>query len=96
MPLSAPMDLVPARLLERTKEGKLNFFITATKLGAIVGGQTSCKVQEVKIFEKYLPPDVDIVSCHSLHGPTVNPAGQPLVCEPLTELCTRQLMCCTS
>ncbi|PUU78196.1 hypothetical protein B9Z19DRAFT_1084509 [Tuber borchii] len=51
----------------------------STKLGAIVGGQTSCKAQEVKIFEKYVPPDVDIVSCHSLHGPTVNPAGQPLV-----------------
>ncbi|CUS11705.1 unnamed protein product [Tuber aestivum] len=52
---------------------------TATKLGAIVGGQTSCKAPEVKIFEKHLPPDVDIVSCHSLHGPTVDPAGQPLV-----------------
>ena len=30
-------------------------------------------------FEKYLPPDVDIVSCHSLHGPGVDPRGQPLV-----------------
>ena len=30
-------------------------------------------------FEKYLPPDVDIVSCHSLHGPAINPQGQPLV-----------------
>ncbi|PWW75525.1 Prephenate dehydrogenase [Tuber magnatum] len=51
----------------------------STKLGAIVGGQTSCKAPEVKTFEKHLPPDVDIVSCHSLHGPTVDPAGQPLV-----------------
>ncbi|KAG0638960.1 hypothetical protein HOY80DRAFT_1076168 [Tuber brumale] len=51
----------------------------STKLGAIVGGQTSCKAPEIKAFEKYLPPDVDIVSCHSLHGPTVDPAGQPLV-----------------
>jgi prephenate dehydrogenase len=54
--------------------------ITATKLNAIVGGQTSCKAPEIAAFEKHLPPDVDIVSCHSLHGPGVNPKGQPLVC----------------
>ncbi|KAF2086674.1 prephenate dehydrogenase [Saccharata proteae CBS 121410] len=51
----------------------------STKLGAIVGGQTSCKAPEIAAFEKHLPTDVDIVSCHSLHGPTVNPKGQPLV-----------------
>ena|ERR1700753_1546665 len=51
----------------------------ATKLGAIVGGQTSCKAPEIAAFEKHLPPDVAIVSCHSLHGPGVNPKGQPLV-----------------
>lgn len=53
--------------------------IVATKLGAIVGGQTSCKAPEIAAFEKHLPKDVDIVSCHSLHGPGVNPKGQPLV-----------------
>lgn len=52
----------------------------ATKLGAIVGGQTSCKAPELAAFDKHLPPDVEIVSCHSLHGPKVNPKGQPLVC----------------
>jgi prephenate dehydrogenase (NADP+) len=52
----------------------------ATKQGAIVGGQTSCKAPEIAAFEKYLPSDVDIVSCHSLHGPKVDPRGQPLVC----------------
>ncbi|OKL57247.1 putative prephenate dehydrogenase [Talaromyces atroroseus] len=36
----------------------------STKVGAIVGGQTSY---------------VEIISCHSLHGPKVNPKGQPLV-----------------
>lgn len=51
----------------------------ASKLGAIVAGQTSVKEPEIKAFEAYLPPDVHIVSCHSLHGPMVNPAGQPLV-----------------
>jgi len=51
----------------------------STKLGAIVGGQTSCKTPELAAFEKHLPPDVEIVSCHSLHGPKVDPKGQPLV-----------------
>ncbi|KAI9740710.1 MAG: prephenate dehydrogenase (NADP(+)) [Claussenomyces sp. TS43310] len=51
----------------------------STKQGAIVGGQTSCKAPEIAAFEKHLPADVDIVSCHSLHGPNVDPKGQPLV-----------------
>ncbi|CAK7242333.1 MAG: prephenate dehydrogenase (NADP(+)) [Sporothrix thermara] len=52
---------------------------TATKQGAIVGGQTSCKDPEIKAFEEFLPDDVQIVSCHSLHGPSVDTHGQPLV-----------------
>lgn len=51
----------------------------ATKVGAIVAGQTSVKAPEKTAFEKYLPSDVHIVSCHSLHGPNVSPLGQPLV-----------------
>ncbi|KAK0191362.1 hypothetical protein F5146DRAFT_930180 [Armillaria mellea] len=51
----------------------------STKLNAIVAGQTSVKAPEKAAFEKYLPADTSIVSCHSLHGPTVNPVGQPLV-----------------
>lgn len=47
---------------------------------AVVAGQTSVKAPEKEAFEKYLPEDVHIVSCHSLHGPTVNSVGQPLVC----------------
>ncbi|KAL2760926.1 hypothetical protein ACRALDRAFT_2031908 [Sodiomyces alcalophilus JCM 7366] len=54
----------------------------STKLGAIVGGQTSCKDPEIKAFERHLPIDVDIVSCHSLHGPGVDPHNQPLVIIP--------------
>lgn len=38
------------------------------------------KAAEKVSFEKWLPSDVSIVSCHSLHGPTVSPVGQPLVC----------------
>ena len=51
----------------------------STKMGAIVGGQSSTKAPEIAAFEKHLPADVEIVSCHSLHGPNVNPKGQPLV-----------------
>ncbi|KAF7968199.1 hypothetical protein HWV62_31619 [Athelia sp. TMB] len=51
----------------------------STKYNAVVAGQTSVKAPEKAAFEKYLPEDVHIVSCHSLHGPTVSPLGQPLV-----------------
>ena len=51
----------------------------STKVGAIVAGQTSVKAPEREAFETYLPRDVYIVSCHSLHGPHVDPRGQPLV-----------------
>lgn len=54
-------------------------FGPSTKQGAIVGGQTSTKAPEIAAFEAHLPADVDIISCHSLHGPGVNPKGQPLV-----------------
>ena len=57
----------------------VEMFGPATKVGAIVAGQTSVKEPEIKAFESFLPPDVHIVSCHSLHGPSVNPQGQPLV-----------------
>ncbi|EGW35421.1 uncharacterized protein SPAPADRAFT_58638 [Spathaspora passalidarum NRRL Y-27907] len=51
----------------------------SSKFGAIIGGQTSCKAPEIAAFEKYLPPDTEIISVHSLHGPKVDPTGQPLV-----------------
>lgn len=54
----------------------------ATKMGAIVSGQTSVKAPERAAFEKYLPSDVSIISIHSLHGPTVAPDGQALVSAP--------------
>ncbi|TZF81725.1 prephenate dehydrogenase [Pedobacter sp. BS3] len=51
----------------------------ATKYGAIVGGQTSVKHPEIEAFETYLPKDVNIVTCHSLHGPGFSTAGQQLI-----------------
>ncbi|CCF59246.1 hypothetical protein KAFR_0G02120 [Kazachstania africana CBS 2517] len=51
----------------------------STKLGSIVGGQTSCKNDEIKAFEKYLPEDIEIITIHSLHGPKISTEGQPLV-----------------
>ncbi|KXN83300.1 putative prephenate dehydrogenase [NADP(+)] [Leucoagaricus sp. SymC.cos] len=51
----------------------------STKVNAVVAGQTSVKAPEKAAFEAHLPKDVHILSCHSLHGPTVSPVGQPLV-----------------
>ncbi|KAJ1982609.1 prephenate dehydrogenase (NADP(+)) [Dimargaris xerosporica] len=51
----------------------------ATKVGAIVGGQTSVKTPEIAAFERHLPADVHIVTMHSLHGPNIDTPGQPLV-----------------
>ncbi|OAL27919.1 hypothetical protein AYO22_03264 [Fonsecaea multimorphosa] len=74
----------------------------STKVGAIVGGQTSCKAPELAAFDKYLPADVEIVSCHSLHGPAVDPTGQPLVViqhrasKKSVDLCVRILSCLNS
>lgn len=60
--------------------------IQATKVHAVVAGQTSVKAPEKVAFEKHLPSDVHIVSCHSLHGPSVSPVGQPLVSDFPTSL----------
>ena len=74
----------------------------STKVGAIVGGQTSCKAPELAAFDKYLPSDVEIVSCHSLHGPSVDPRGQPLVIiqhrasQQSVDLCVKVLSCLQS
>ncbi|CAG8552056.1 15233_t:CDS:10, partial [Acaulospora colombiana] len=73
--IAAPGSSDVASFLNSTADA----LVEATKLGAIVAGQTSVKEPEIKAFEKYLPEDVHIVSCHSLHGPTVDPRGQPLV-----------------
>ncbi|OMH83917.1 Prephenate dehydrogenase [NADP(+)] [Zancudomyces culisetae] len=48
------------------------------KVGAIVGGQTSVKSPEVEAFYEHLPADVNIVTMHSLHGPTADTTGQTL------------------
>lgn len=51
-------------------------FGPSMRIGSIACGQTSVKDPEIKAFEKYLPDDVNIVTCHSLHGPSVNPKNQ--------------------
>ncbi|KAJ3382372.1 prephenate dehydrogenase (NADP(+)) [Lobulomyces angularis] len=51
----------------------------STKANSIVAGQTSVKEPEILAFEKFLPEDVNIVTCHSLHGPNVSPKNQTLV-----------------
>jgi prephenate dehydrogenase (NADP+) len=53
-----------------------------TKNGAIVAGQTSVKHPEIEAFEKYLPKDSHIITCHSLHGPGFDPKGQKMIVIP--------------
>jgi prephenate dehydrogenase (NADP+) len=65
---------VPAETIDKTVE----YSGRSVKQGAIVSGQTSVKTPEVKAFEEYLPKDVNIVPCHSLHGPTVEPPARTL------------------
>ncbi|KAH0542858.1 prephenate dehydrogenase (NADP(+)) [Glutinoglossum americanum] len=60
-------------------DGVVAMYGPSTKQGAIVGGQTSCKAPEIEAFERHMPGDVEIVTCHSLHGPNVDSEGQPLV-----------------
>ncbi|KAJ1555507.1 prephenate dehydrogenase (NADP(+)) [Cladochytrium tenue] len=57
-------------------------YARSTKRFGIVGGQTSSKAQELRAFEQHAPADVSIVSMHSMHGPAVDPAGQPLAVIP--------------
>jgi prephenate dehydrogenase (NADP+) len=52
------------------------------KFGAVVSGQTSVKHPEIMAFEEFLPVDVQIFTCHSLHGPAFSTEGQKLVIIP--------------
>lgn len=56
----------------------ISLYAPSSKFGAILGGQTLCKEPEVEAFRQYSPPDTKIITLHSLHGPNVNPVGQPL------------------
>lgn len=47
--------------------------------GTIVGGQAAVKELEVAELERHLPPSCPIVTCHSLHGPTLSTGGQTLL-----------------
>jgi len=76
--VSRRSDLIFYSVEAENIERVVSQFGPSTKTGAIVAGQTSVKTPEIEAFERYLPKDVDIVTCHSLHGPTVSPIGQSL------------------
>ncbi len=61
---------------------------SSIKVNAIVGGTTSIKQMEIDLFLKYIPKDVAIITFHSMHGPSVDPKGMPLVVIPYS--CTLQ------
>lgn len=57
----------------------IEIFAKSIKFGAIVSGQTSVKHPEIAAFEKFLSKDVQIIPCHSLHGPAFETEGQTLI-----------------
>jgi len=73
-------------LLFSVEASKIAEVVAATadsvKYGAVIAGQTSVKYPEIEAFEKYLPSDVHIFTCHSLHGPAFSTHGQKLVIVP--------------
>jgi prephenate dehydrogenase (NADP+) len=73
-------------LLFSVETSRIEEVVAATadsiKFGAVVSGQTSVKYPEIIAFEKYLPNDVQIFTCHSLHGPAFSTEGQKLVIIP--------------
>lgn len=76
--VSRRSDLIFYSVEAENIEKVVSQFGPSTKTRAIVAGQTSVKTPEIEAFDKYLPKDVNIVTCHSLHGPTVSPIGQNL------------------
>lgn len=73
-------------LLYSVETSRIGEVVAATaasvKFGAVVSGQTSVKHPEIMAFEQYLPQDVQIFTCHSLHGPAFSTEGQKLVIIP--------------
>lgn len=73
-------------LLYSVETAKIGQVVAATansvKFGAVVSGQTSVKHPEIMAFEKFLSDDVDIFTCHSLHGPAFSTESQKLVIIP--------------
>lgn len=57
----------------------VEMYAHSVKFGAIVSGQTSVKTPEIEAFDQFLSEDVQIVSCHSLHGPGFNTENQTLI-----------------
>jgi prephenate dehydrogenase (NADP+) len=57
----------------------VEMYAKSIKFGAIVSGQTSVKSPEIEAFHQFLSADVEIVTCHSLHGPAFSTTGQTLI-----------------
>ena len=60
-------------------ESAVAMYGPSTKRKAIVAGQTSVKSPEIAAFEKYLPGEANIVTCHSMHRPSLRPEGQNMI-----------------
>lgn len=60
----------------------VSMYAKSSKVGSIVASQSSVKHPELETFNAHLPEDVQIVSLHSLHGPSLSPENQPLILVP--------------
>jgi len=77
--VSRQSDLIIYSVEAENLEKAVSQYGPATPPGAVVAGQTSVKTPESQAFEKHLPKDVFVVTCHSLHGPSVDPQNQTLI-----------------
>lgn len=60
-------------------EDAVSKFIKSTKTNAIVGGQLSVKIKEIKTFEKHINQNTDLISFHLMHGPDFDTKGHNLI-----------------
>lgn len=77
--VSRRADLIIYSVEAGRLEEAVRSFGPDTRPGAIVAGQTAVKTPEVRAFDRWIPRDIPIVTCHSMHGPSIPPRGQSLM-----------------
>jgi len=77
--VSGENDMIIYSVEAENIEKVVKQYAKSTRPGTIIAGQTSIKTPEIEAFDKHLPEGVNIVTCHSLHGPTISPKGKSLV-----------------
>jgi prephenate dehydrogenase (NADP+) len=76
--VAAQSDFVLFSVEASGLEAAVRAIVPALRPGTIVGGQTAIKTLETEVFDRVLPSACDVVTVHSMHGPTLSPVGQTL------------------